>query len=333
MNDWLSRRDARGLSNMDFGGWKSFIIKGLGMSESNDSLDNSSDSLIYTVYKIANDEKWGASPTEMNKLVEHLNDGGASRQQILKAIRERWSLSSDNRDYKIKHWRRIYKALILYEHLILHGPKEHVLGLFVEDESALIQLENFLLPLLDSEPKDLGQSVRVKAFSIRKMLSDPDLLETLRLEARDRYQVMQRRKDTSSKSNTYNVSKSENKKSFQNTERIHDSDNNYRMTNGDSDNILEPTINIPDCLTSNHEDDDFDEFQSAATNEISTDKTRNFSNDLDFSETSEEISAHLDASLHLESKLNSDNPKDISPALSKVSLAEYLEVHKHLLDI
>jgi hypothetical protein len=258
----------------------------------------------------------------MHSLVDHLNSDD-ERQEILKAIRERWGSGLDDRDRKVKNWRRIYKALVLYEYLILHGPEEHVNGLLIEDGPELRRLEFFLIPIEKNEPKDLGQSVRIKSKAIREVLSSSDQLIQMRKEALNRHQTMKNRK--AADINSTNLSSNRNLMKSEETSEPPvfslDSKSNGYINLGSKSDSFHSLV---------HVDDDFSEFQSAAENHgTSRDKFYFTSDSSGFNALDSGQSLEINTS----SRAADVSQQDTALESSKSSLADYLELHKHILDI
>lgn len=137
---------------------------------------------------MTNNDPWGVSPSSMHKICTELADA-EFRKEILTVILERWNDLGST-------WRNYYKALVLYEYLLLHGPESHVAAAIQngnqEDIHAIQRLCKY--EHTDSQGKDQGVNVRTRAVAVLKLLEDYRALDSAREAAAINRKIMLSRK-------------------------------------------------------------------------------------------------------------------------------------------
>lgn len=120
-----------------------------------------------------NNDPWGPHGSEMSKLAEEALDHEKYRE-IMGIIARRLNDTGEN-------WRHVYKALLLLEHLIKHGPIR-----VARDTQAngdlLRSLQSF--EYKDKTGRDQGLNVRNRAKELVALVSDGEKLEEARENAR-----------------------------------------------------------------------------------------------------------------------------------------------------
>lgn len=144
--------------------------------------------------EMTNNDAWGSSPSTMHELVVQLGES-RRRAEILEVIRDRWE-SPDST------WRNIYKALALYEYLLLHGPEDFIQSARAtsKDLLALQCLTHY--QYTDSQGKDQGINVQTKAATVITLLQSEINLRRAREDAATKRARMQVR----SRNNTEQIS-------------------------------------------------------------------------------------------------------------------------------
>ncbi|PJF16984.1 hypothetical protein PSACC_03213 [Paramicrosporidium saccamoebae] len=146
------------------------------------------------VRDMTNNDPWGCTPQEMHTLCHELNNAEA-RHDILQAINERWTDENST-------WRNLYKTLVLFEYLVLHGPDTFANGMakdFGQDGRTLKMLTQY--EYTDSKGKNQGINVKTRAEKLTSLLKDPEALRTARREAGENRKIMLSRKNDSDLSN------------------------------------------------------------------------------------------------------------------------------------
>lgn len=134
------------------------------------------------VRNMTNNDAWGVIPSEMHELVREL-EFDDSKREIIETIRERWNDSTST-------WRNIYKALTVYEYLILHGPESFIYCTRSEGRDAARLRELGSFQYSDSQGKDQGINVSTKASAILKLLQDDTTLGQSRQAALENRKTM-----------------------------------------------------------------------------------------------------------------------------------------------
>eukprot|EP00210_Caulerpa_lentillifera_P007108 g6801.t1 len=120
-----------------------------------------------------NNDPWGPHGSEMSKLAQDATDPEKYRE-IMGVIARRLNDTGEN-------WRHVYKALLLLEHLIKHGPIR-----VAKDTQAnadlLRSLQSF--EFKDKTGRDQGLNVRTRAKQVADLVADRDRLEDARDAAR-----------------------------------------------------------------------------------------------------------------------------------------------------
>eukprot|EP00045_Choanoeca_perplexa_P008072 m.73855 g.73855 ORF g.73855 m.73855 type:complete len:488 (+) comp14343_c0_seq1:55-1518(+) len=127
------------------------------------------------------DEAWGPHGTIMAEIAKFTY----SYEDYPEAMGMLWQRILKNREGK--HWRRIYKGLLVLDHLIRNGSSR-VIDSARDHVYDLRQLERF--EFLDKTGRDQGINVRQKAKNVCELLSDDDRIRAERKTAkanRDRY--------------------------------------------------------------------------------------------------------------------------------------------------
>lgn len=120
-----------------------------------------------------NNEPWGPHGSEMAKLAQEANHPDKYRE-MMGVIAQRLSSKDDN-------WRQVYKALLLLEHLIKHGPIR-----VARDIQANVDFLNRLqcFEYKDKTGRDFGMNVRNRAKELVELVSNEERLEEAREKAR-----------------------------------------------------------------------------------------------------------------------------------------------------
>lgn len=208
------------------------------------------------VRNLTNNDRWGNAPQEMQGICEEL-DNAESRHDIMVAIRERWTEETLT-------WRKVYKSLVLYEYLLLHGPSSFVSGLqreFKGDGQDLTRLTQF--DYTDSHGKDQGINVRNRATKIVSLLKDSEALEEARQEAASNRRTMLERKCESQRTSSKWL-----KKDYTPSTEPLSADASREAINNDSFGINRapkltkmPSVSLMGLESD--ADEEFDEFQTA----------------------------------------------------------------------
>ncbi|PRW45169.1 ENTH domain-containing [Chlorella sorokiniana] len=118
-------------------------------------------------------ETWGPHGSTMNEIADAAFDPENYRQ-IMGVLARRLQERDEN-------WRMCYKALLLLEHLIKHGPGK-IVGDVQSSASVLERLQYF--EYKDANLKDHGVNVRHRAKEILQLVNDPQRLREEREKAK-----------------------------------------------------------------------------------------------------------------------------------------------------
>ena len=129
-----------------------------------------------TVLDATNDEPSGTSRTIMMQIADATHDI-SSFQEIFEIIVRRLTEPSP------KHHRRIYKALLLLEYLLLNGSERVVA--FGQGNLGLLEELSLSFHHVDADGRDQGQNIRIRANEIFKLLTDGQHLVEQRVLARE----------------------------------------------------------------------------------------------------------------------------------------------------
>ncbi|XP_022892117.1 ENTH domain-containing protein C794.11c-like [Olea europaea var. sylvestris] len=116
-----------------------------------------------------------ASNTNAMRLISHAAFEVDDYERVVHILHERLS------KFDIWNWRASYKALILLEHLLTHGP-QRVADEFESDEDIIREMANFRY--VDEKGFNWGLSVQKKSEKILNLLEDRPYLKEERAKAR-----------------------------------------------------------------------------------------------------------------------------------------------------
>lgn len=125
------------------------------------------------VEEATNAETWGPHGSVMNEIADAAFDPENYRQ-IMGVLARRLQEKDEN-------WRMCYKALLLLEHLIKHGPGK-IVGDVQSSAGVLDRLQHFQYK--DANLKDHGVNVRHRAKEILQLVNSPERLREERDKAK-----------------------------------------------------------------------------------------------------------------------------------------------------
>lgn len=189
----------------------------------------------------------------MHELVSQLDELGR-RTEIMEVIRDRWESPNST-------WRNIYKALVLYEYLIMHGSEDFVQSARAASTDLLTLQRLSHYDHTDFLGQDRGINVQAKAATVITLLQDESNLRKAREEAATKRAHMQLR----SRNATRQKSSAEILKEQANSHHPALLTENDDVTTREciAKNILSPQGGQKQY---ENEGDEFEEFQSANTN-------------------------------------------------------------------
>eukprot|EP01006_Ploeotia_vitrea_P023855 TRINITY_DN56528_c0_g2_i1.p1 TRINITY_DN56528_c0_g2~~TRINITY_DN56528_c0_g2_i1.p1 ORF type:complete len:548 (-),score=123.54 TRINITY_DN56528_c0_g2_i1:663-2306(-) len=130
---------------------------------------------IKTKVKVAtNLDQWGPTQQQMQEICDacyHYED----KRLVMRALWKRITNSST------KEWLHIYKALTIFDHLLLHGPEFAIVEEIKEQQYALKTLHDF--QAVDERGKDNGLAIREKSRRIIDLVTNASMLAEEREKA------------------------------------------------------------------------------------------------------------------------------------------------------
>ncbi|KAL4431321.1 hypothetical protein ABPG75_006577 [Micractinium tetrahymenae] len=118
-------------------------------------------------------EPWGPTGPQMHEVAEACFDAEKFRQA--------WNVLLRRFESEPEHWRRIYKALLLTEHL-LKNSSQHVVQTIIDAIGVLEGLKQF--KFMDEKNKDQGINVSNRAKELVALLQNPDRIRAERAKAK-----------------------------------------------------------------------------------------------------------------------------------------------------